>query len=143
MPDQFQAMKILQLPAAELQLLKNRTASWAASLPDELGNSTPTQTGCSYSVTHPAGYQKACLRSMTRRAPAVRLAEPGLLSLPLDVLDDLTYRLDERDICSLELASRQMYDDMSAFKCGPGDRWLELSRVYYWLLCPEFFRSSA
>ena len=80
---------------------------------------------------------------MRKTASADRLAEPGLLSLPPDILIDLTYRLDERDLSSLELVSRWMPNALSAFTRGPGDRWLKLSSVYYRLQRPGALRSSA
>ena len=110
-------------------------------MPAKLGTSTQCRQAVHTLAHTPAGHQEAFLRSMSIAASAGRLTGPGLLSLPPDVLVDLTYRLDERDPCSLELVSKRMPNVLLAFNRGPGERWLDLTYGGDRLLSPEGLRS--
>ncbi len=73
---------------------------------------------------------------------AERLAGTGLLSLPEELLAELTHRLDELDVSRLELVSKGMHNALSAFNRGPGERWLDLTAGDR-LLSPEGLRYLA
>ncbi len=72
-----------------------------------------------------------------------RYEKPHLLSLSADILNDIGDRLDEQDLCSMELACRAFYKVLSR-PSGTGlcGRVLDLRTSRLRALSPEAFRLS-